>query len=88
MTTQTTAQTFDELLDGLALIDAYNSNDADAMVCVAGTTDTVSAVRSTLKVLEMVGEVVAASPGTSIPDATRALRNRLVREREARLAAA
>lgn len=81
------ANTFDELLDGLALLDAYNSNDANAMRFLADGLSSVSAVRATLKVVETIGEILNARPETSTTEATEVLRNRLMIERDRLLAA-
>lgn len=83
-----TAKTYDELLDGLALIDAYNSNDGAAMTAVVADTSAASAVRATLKVVEMLSEITTAKPDTTVADAAQALRTQLVHERDRHLAAA
>ena len=72
----------DELLDGLALFDAYQRDDADAVVAVLSHGDAADHLHSVLLVSQMIAHALEASSKHTTGDVVDAIRRQLVHDRE------
>lgn len=72
----------DDILDGIALIEAYRDNDTDATIAILGDKDPREHVVPILEAVNVLFSILDHSPATTVQDAVDAVRQRCLIERD------
>lgn len=82
MTFAPTATQYDDILDGIAVLEANERGDADAINVLAGAIPASELVRRALLSTEMLSEILTKHPSITPDVALDALRSRAVKDRQ------
>lgn len=72
----------DDILDGIALIEAYRDNDVDATIALLGGVEASEHVVPILEAAKMLLTVLDNKPTATVQDAVDAVRQRCLIERD------
>ena len=72
----------DDILDGIALIEAYRDNDVEATIALLGGVEASEHVVPILEAAKTLLTVLDNKPSTSVQDAVDAVRQRCLIERD------